>query len=263
LKWNKIWINKANYFFINKDFKYSSTYASFVSVIELFTLNNAGLATEFDEFVIKDTFQEASNLLDSLRHLTAKEIQTKYGIDSKKLDKVERAINDVNNNNKIIKIVKIDYRPFDIKHTLYTGISNGVMGRPRDGIMKHMLHKNIALLACRQQRVSYFQHTFISKFISERCSVSLQTGEVNYVFPLYLYPEISTQQTIDGKQEREPNLNKEIVKLIADKLGLTFTNEKEKTKDTFAPIDIFDFIYAVLHSPIYREKVTTQAQRQD
>ena len=50
-------------------------------------------------------------------------------------------------------------------------------------------------------------------------------------------------------------------------LGLTFTNEKEEgnvclanDKDvrsefrtTFAPIDLLDYIYAVLHSPTYRE----------
>ena len=44
------------------------------------------------------------------------------------------------------------------------------------------------------------------------------------------------------------------IKQIADKLGLTFTNEKETTENTFAPIDILDYIYAVLHSPTYREK---------
>ncbi|KOR27376.1 hypothetical protein TI05_19150, partial [Achromatium sp. WMS3] len=54
--------------------------------------------------------------------------------------------------------------------------------------------------------------------------------------------------------ERTPNLNAEIVKQIADKLSLTFTNEKEATKNTFAPIDILDYIYAVLHSPTYRQK---------
>jgi predicted helicase len=39
-----------------------------------------------------------------------------------------------------------------------------------------------------------------------------------------------------------------------DSLFENFTNEKETTKDTFAPIDILDYIYAVLHSPTYREK---------
>src|SRR6185312_2817509 len=41
---------------------------------------------------------------------------------------------------------------------------------------------------------------------------------------------------------------------IAKKIGLNFTVEKELTNGTFAPIDILDYIYAVLHSPAYREK---------
>ncbi len=49
-------------------------------------------------------------------------------------------------------------------------------------------------------------------------------------------------------------MNADIVKEIEEKLGLTFTNEKEETEGTFAPIDILDYIYAVLHSLTYREK---------
>ena len=45
----------------------------------------------------------------------------------------------------------------------------------------------------------------------------------------------------------------EIVNQISKNLGLNFTNEKETTQNTFAPIDILDYIYAVLHSPTYRE----------
>ena len=60
--------------------------------------------------------------------------------------------------------------------------------------------------------------------------------------------------TIEQYIERIPNINTEIVKQIADNLELTFTNEKETTKGTFAPIDILDYIYAVLNSPTYREK---------
>ncbi len=56
------------------------------------------------------------------------------------------------------------------------------------------------------------------------------------------------------EESRKPNFNKEIVNQIAQQLGLTFTNEKETTKGTFAPIDVLDYIYAVLHSPTYREK---------
>ncbi len=58
----------------------------------------------------------------------------------------------------------------------------------------------------------------------------------------------------DEKKDRKPNLNMQIVNKIAEKLNLTFTPEKEDKKETFAPIDILDYIYAVLHSPKYREK---------
>lgn len=37
-------------------------------------------------------------------------------------------------------------------------------------------------------------------------------------------------------------------------MGLQFAQEKEQTEKTFAPIDILDYIYAVLHSPDYIEK---------
>jgi len=60
---------------------------------------------------------------------------------------------------------------------------------------------------------------------------------------------------------RTPNLNAAIVKQIAEKLGLEFVPEKTtpafshpSTGGEFAPIDILDYIYAVLHSPTYREK---------
>ncbi len=49
-----------------------------------------------------------------------------------------------------------------------------------------------------------------------------------------------------------PNLNPAIVR-NRRKNGLRFTNEKEADAGTFAPIDILDYIYAVLHSPTYRE----------
>jgi len=69
--------------------------------------------------------------------------------------------------------------------------------------------------------------------MTERCTVSLQTGEVGYVFPIYLYSEDGT---------KTPNMNKEIVSKIEDNIGKAI------------PEDILDYIYAVLHSPNYREK---------
>jgi len=82
-----------------------------------------------------------------------------------------------------------------------------------------------------------------------------ETANANpYTFPLYLYRDTNEQQSLDKGKERTPNLNPAIVNQIAESLNLHFTPEKEPTETTFAPIDLLDYIYAVLHSPTYREK---------
>ena len=69
--------------------------------------------------------------------------------------------------------------------------------------MKHMISSNnVGLLICKQQSTFDFQHIFITNTLSDKCSVSLQTKEATYHFPLYLYPETNAQQTI-GKQQQE------------------------------------------------------------
>jgi predicted helicase len=55
-------------------------------------------------------------------------------------------------------------------------------------------------------------------------------------------------------ETRKPNLNETIINEISELTGLRFTEEINETENTFAPIDILDYIYAILHSPAYREK---------
>ncbi len=62
------------------------------------------------------------------------------------------------------------------------------------------------------------------------------------------------------EQPRKPNFKMEIVQKIAEKIGAEFVNEtpppapSPKRGEYFSPIDLLDYIYAVLHSPAYREK---------
>ena len=86
------------------------------------------------------------------------------------------------------------------------------------------------------------------------CNISSQTKETGYIFPLYLYPEGEVLNNLEGIHESIPNIKHDIASKIAKQLGLTYTIDKKFTSNTFAPIDILDYIYAVLHSPTYREK---------
>ncbi len=64
----------------------------------------------------------------------------------------------------------------------------------------------------------------------------------------------STEEIFEVDETRKPNLNLLIINQIAKNLDIVFTNEKENMLNTFAPIDVLDYIYAVLHSFDYREK---------
>ncbi|MCB0515685.1 MAG: N-6 DNA methylase [Bacteroidetes bacterium] len=160
-------------------------------------------------------------------------------------------------------IKEYQYRPFETRYmyflkslndNVYPSIKIPASYRSRYNTSKHLTKNNFALLIPRQIAENDYYHSFICKNIADACLISNKTKEQNQVFPLYLYNDNEGQQTIGQSTERQPNLNTEFVKQLADRLGLTFTNEKETTKDTFAPIDILDYIYAVLHSPTYREK---------
>jgi len=213
-----------NYFFVNKDFDEQNIYDKGFKVNEIFSSNNVGIVTSKDAILIN----ESKNQL-------IKNVEEFYQIQADK---------------SLIK--PISYRPFDNKFIYY---DVKLIERAREKSMQHFLiGKNIGLVIARQC-VGNWQYVFISKLIGEfnLTGTAGRYGSGNY-FPLYLYPETNGQQTIGQSTERQPNLNTEIVKHIADKLGLTFTNEKETTQNTFAPIDILDYIYAVLHSPTYREK---------
>ena len=143
---------------------------------------------------------------------------------------------------------KYAYRPFD---TRFINYNLGEDVRHRYNIMKNFNFFNIALTTCRQQSTFDFQHVLVSKDIVDICFLSSQTKESTYTFPLYLY-EDKSNQTSFLDQNRKPNLNMDIVRELKQKLNLTFTPEKEDKAGTFAPIDILDYIYGVLHSNKYR-----------
>ena len=149
----------------------------------------------------------------------------------------------------IENIRQIDYRVFDKRYINY---NQSILARARFDFMQNFLANNYAISLVRRSRNNAFVLPYLTQNIVDKCIIS--TLDNANIFPLYIYPETNGQQTIEQLIKRTPNLHAEIVKQIAEKLGLTFTKEKEVTENTFAPIDILDYIYAVLHSPIYREK---------
>jgi len=218
-----------NYFFVNKDFAEETAYTNGFSVNELFLINNVGIVTAKDSVLIKDTRDE---LIQSLSE--------NYSI----------KINAEN-------IKAITYRPFDSKFVYY---DTKILERAREKVMQNFLNcNNIGLVIGRQGQVvgsMQWNLSFVTKNITD-FNLYYRGGGV--AFPLYQ----SLSKTMH-EDARTPNLNMAIVNQMAEKLGLTFVPEKGTSTSSasksaiepveMAPIDILDYIYAVLHSPSYREK---------
>ena len=252
IKWSKLAFKKPYYFFVPKDFELIKNYEKGFKVNEILSLNSNGIETKCDALAIQFSKQKLQNVINDFENETVEFLKTRY---KEKQDSsgwtFARAKESILNDT--FKQVKINYRPFDVRETIITKKSGGFIGRSRFEVMQHLLQPNIGLIIPRQTTQDY-RHNFITDKIIEgnftACAKLFGTG---CLFPLYLYPKSNGQLTTEQTTERKPNINQEIVKEIAETLDLTFTDEKKTTENTFAPIDILDFIYAVLHSPSYRE----------
>jgi type I restriction-modification system DNA methylase subunit len=240
-----------NYFFIPKDFSLQNEYEKGFGIQELFRINSVGIVTARDDFTICATKQSVKDTITEFIKLDTETARKKFSLGKDSRDwSVDNAKKDLAINLDFNKIAEINYRPFDMRYTYYTGRSKGFHCMPRGNVMQHFLKgKNAGLIIGRQGQVvgsMLWNLIFLTQKIVD---LNLYYRGRGMIFPLYLYP---------GKfftgEKRSPNLKKEIVDEIAWRIELRFTEEKEQAEDTFAPIDILDYIYAVLHSPAYREK---------
>lgn len=239
-----------NFFFVPKDTESLSEYENGFLTSNLFLSQSMGITSARDSFVIDFNKKELQTRIRDFcnKELEHNNFQTKYKLNENYQWKVaeQRAIVP-EFSEKFIR--HISYRPFDDRYIYF---QENLVFRMRGEIMNNFNNTNIAFCAVKLGRNPDYHNYFITENITDK-GISSSLDNAN-IFPLYLYPETNGQQSIDQSEERKPNLNTEIVYQIAENLGLTFTNEKESTENTFAPIDILDYIYAVLHSPTYREK---------
>lgn len=246
---------KPNYFFVSKDFDQQKEYEKGFKINELFKVNSVGIVTAKDNVLISDT-----------KKALIKNIEEYYKTDADK---------------SLIK--SIAYRPFDNKFVYF---DTKLIERAREKVMQHFLKgENIGLVIGRQC-VGEWQYVFITKSIGDfnLTGTAGRFGSGNY-FPLYLnknYPKSIQPLLLTVEEEKavyntynndeielslveEPlltnrnlsysvNFSQTILRAIEKSLGITYKLQYDKTDNEFGEVDLLDYIYAVLHSPTYREK---------
>ena len=215
-------------------------YENGISVAELFPINVTGIVSGNDGAAIAPTKAELTRRMDIVKNAVGeKDIFDLWGRYSRG-QTAEKIQNDVLSDGKVTPIA---FRPFDNRWTYYSGNSCGWVLWPREkSTMGHLLADptspigpNIGLVFCKTSR-SFFS-PFVSKSIIAHRLFSAMC-EITYIAPLYLRSESEMEgetwtANIDGA--------------IYDKLTQYMAQKPD-------PIDVFDYVYGILHDPAYCEK---------
>ena len=245
-EWKKITPHSPFYMFIPRDDALEAEYRRFPSISDIFPVNSVGIVTARDRLTIRWSDQESWNIVRAFSQMDPELARQAYQLGKDTRDwKVTLAQKDLRDSGPTREnVVPILYRPFDVRHTYYTGWSRGFISTPRHEVMRHMLvRENLALITPKQHKDEF--GALATRFIGDRKSVAAY--DVNYYFPLYLYPTPDRNDLFAQLEptERQPNLNPNLVVAL----------EKAHGSEP-SPEAIFHYIYAILHAPTYREKYT-------
>jgi hypothetical protein len=233
------------------------------SITSVMLSNNMGITTGIDSFATNFAPDELRN---RVMELAGKEedstLREKYRLEDTSSFSLSDARKWAKSEKASASVVPIAYRCFDSRFVIY---SSSVLARTRGDICHHLIAgENQALITFRAIRKPPWVHVFVSNRIATK--EYLSTLDNSYLFPLYLYPpeRENTQQARlgveatawpAGKNGRMPNLNPEFVADLEKRIGLSFVSDgKGDLRNTFGPEDVFNYIYAVFHSPTYRTR---------
>ncbi len=250
--WQELQPDSPFYLFALQNKELREQYNKGWKISDIFKVQSTGVKTHRDHFV---TGFEGTPLRKRIEvfcdpTISDTEISQKYKLISTKnwnlADKRKALAKD---KSRIEAFTSLLYRPFD---TVAYFHHDDVVDRPRSEVMHHMIgNQNIGLVTVRQVTAGQFNHVTCSSVPIEMKTCSHDRG--TNLFPLYLYPPLGDEKKLksslfekDGPFEgkgRIENFSPEF-RAFVDK----------HYKNAYGPEKILGYIYAVLHSPTYRQK---------
>ena len=253
--WERLEPTSPNYLFKPWDNTLEEEYGQWRKIDEVIPLNSVGITTARDSLTIHWAPRDAMRLVQDFVSLAPEEARIRYNLGNDTQGwKVHQAQNDlINTGIKDVLIEPILYRPFDTRYTYYTGTSNGFISRPLYDVMRHMLPRDAWGLITTRQTRDLWSVLATDSIIAHK---ALAAYDRNSIFPLYIYPsEQEIAQGLYASDHREPNLSPAFTADVEQRLGLRFIPDGNgNLAEEFGPEDAFHYIYAVLHSPTYRER---------
>jgi type ISP restriction-modification system protein/N-6 DNA methylase len=226
------------------------------SITEIMPVNGWGIATRKDYLLVDFSREVLINRFRDIRSLNPTEAIMKYGIKESPFWNFGEAKKKLSPDTES-HVRPVLFRPFDTRFVYYEKCMIE-RGDHRFDLMSHMFQENLSFITVRRSEGSGVpNHFYCSKDISVLHSTSAKEG--NFVFPLYLYPNLEKNTLFDideispASDGRRPNLSQSFIKSFSDILNMQFVQEgKGDLQQSFKPEDVFHYMYAIFYSPTYR-----------
>ncbi len=242
--WKELNPTPPFYLFIPQNTDCKAEYEMGWKITDIMPVNSTGVKSHRDHFVFDFDDAELYKRIENFKNLSLsdQEIIAKYDISDTRDWKISERRKSLAANPDWKKyFTKCLYRPFDRRAYFH---HEDVVELPRSEVTKNFLTtNNLGLITSRNVEVEriYDQILCTSNIIDNH---TLSLKEANYIFPLYIYPDIeSKQKSVFTSNKVETNISQTFINLIQEKLGYIPT-----------PEEIFHYIYAIFHSPTYRSR---------
>jgi predicted helicase len=244
INWQEINPTSPFYLFIPQNTDLLAEYNQGEKITDIFPVNGVGMTTARDQIVIDFDQQPILERVTIFRDSEDKdeELCKKLNIPLKKGWNISNARKLIKQENDLKQhIIPVLYRPFDNRYIFY---HDSLVWRTVKRIMKNIIDSNIVLLYTRPMSPSYEFSVSCTNFIFDQCAVGNKSAGagISYGSPLYTYPNTENEQT-NLFLEKTPNFSSDFLTKIQNKLGYLPDYES-----------IFYYIYALFHSPTYRQR---------
>src|ERR1035437_7855170 len=217
---------KAGFRFVPRNAKHEAEWNQGWSIREAFVVSGNGIKTERDGVSIHFSRKEIQTAVNDFRLLADYELRQKYNLENDSRDwSVDRAKADTNANKDSKLFKQILYRPFDVRHTWFSGKSKGFIGTPASALMHHFIAgENVGFITTRQTKEDF--GVLASSLIAGHKSCAAY--DINTVFPLYLYANGESEaqaELVPHENGRRPYLAAEFVSQFAETVGFRFISD--------------------------------------
>jgi SOS-response transcriptional repressor LexA len=260
--WTTVGPSSPFHLFVPTDSANQAEYDAGWKITDVFADHHSGIITKRDSLAIRWSEDDAFAIVSDFAHLDPDTARLKYGLPEDVRDwKVEWAQADLRRTGPSRdRVIPVLYRPFDVRFTYFSGHARGFVGWPV-AEMTELLRSgdNVALITTRMTKGEPFEHVMLSRYMAEVICLSSKTSNNAFVFPLYAAPVDRSSSTYAGTRQDRPRIGSNVVPRFCNALSDAVrlhpaADVRGDVKQSFGPVDAFNFVVGVLHSPTYRHR---------